>query len=64
MEKAIKLLEQGDDSLIRQIYSDKIEAVLQASDRGEIGFIDFIQNVRALLNDMDSICGKHWKEFN
>lgn len=62
LEDIKKELEKGNDTLIRELYANKIEKVLIASAQGKIGWGEFIQYIKTLLNGMENICNKHWKD--
>ncbi len=62
MEEIIKELQNGNDSGLRENYSQAIKNVLTASARGEIGWGGFIQEIKALINGMENTANKYWKE--
>lgn len=54
IEEARTLLAEGHDWALRDIYSHAVNNVLMASARGDIGSVEFISEIRVLLNGMEA----------
>ncbi len=63
MKNEIEALKQGDDYPIRILYANEIRKVFAESGRGEIGWGDFIDNIRASLDSMEEVCSVYWPKF-
>jgi hypothetical protein len=62
LEQAIKELKKGNDTSIRLYFSECIEDVINKSNEGEIGWGDFIGEIRHNLDGMEKICKTNYKE--
>lgn len=58
----IKQLQKGDDYPLRDRVSILIKEVIDKSYKGEIGFGDFVGEIRNILDNMETIAKANYKD--
>ena len=58
--KAIELLEKGEDFELREQACEQIDKITAKSYKGEIGWGDFVDEIRKIINETERLGEKYW----
>lgn len=60
MEKEKELLKQGEDYATRERICIGLKEIIKKSRDGEIGWGDFLGEVRQQMDEMETLCQMYW----